>query len=477
MMKEQEEAATIRSDLTNWGGKLAFVATMKRFATCWKVGVAWKTLDAPIQWAQESVILVAFTFTFICALTLLQRSRGFDIAHEQPVGLPPGARLGEECSPFSAGVMSDVTIVLKIGAGEATKRLSDYLAHLSHCKPELLIFSDRQDKQNGMEIVDVLANLQPGLTRNNPDFDIYDRIQRTNTTESRSKEGWRLDKYKFLPMMEWTSYLRPKSQWYVFVELDTYVNYDNLYRFLSTFDPTTAHYFGSPVWPKKKPAFAHGGSGFVLSRGAMNKLVTHGHKFRGDRRTPGTHFFGQDVEKFCCGDEVLARVLKQSGVSLRGYWPMFNGEKPSTISFGKDHWCEAVISLHHLNDHDFAKLAEWESLRTHSGLPLTFKELFTMIEPQLYAGGDSYDWTNVSEDVVCKKDTVNDCGEACFKDSKCMQFEYMGTECRLGYSIRLGHGQPRKGSQMRTSSWMVGRIEEFKEAQRCEGAHFLHANP
>ncbi|KAK5682947.1 hypothetical protein LTS10_004475 [Elasticomyces elasticus] len=429
----------------------------------------------PLRRLCAAVILVAFTFTFICASTLLQRSRGFTIANEQPAGLPPGTRLGEECSPFSAGVMSDVTIVLKIGAGEATERLSKYLTHLSHCKPDLLIFSDRQDKQSSFEIVDVLANLQPRLTLDNPDFDIYSRIQETNATEGRSDEGWRLDKYKFLPMMEWTSYMRPNSQWYVFVELDTYVNYDNLYRFLSTFDPTTAHYFGSPVWPKKKLVFAHGGSGFVLSSGAMGKVMILGQKFGDNQRIPGTHFFGQDVEKFCCGDEVLARVLKQSGVSLRGYWPMFNGEKPSTISFGKDHWCEAVISLHHLHDHDFVELTRWEALRTHSGLPLTFAELFTMIEPELY--GDSYDWTNMSEDVVYKKDTVNDCGEACFHDGKCMQFEYMGTECRLGYSIRLGHGQPREGSQMRTSSWMIGRVEEFKEVQRCEGAHFVHANP
>ncbi|KAK3643963.1 hypothetical protein LTR56_009815 [Elasticomyces elasticus] len=378
----------------------------------------------PLRRLCAAVVLVAFTFTFICASTFLQRSRGFEIAQAQPTGLPPGTRLGGTCSPFSAGVMSDVTIVLKIGAGEAIERRSRYVTRLQSCKPDLLIFSDRQDKQNGFEIIDVLANVQPGLKLNNPDFDIYDRIQETDTTDGRSEEGWRLDKYKFLPMMEWTSYMRPKSQWFVFVELDTYVNYDNLYRFLSTFDPTAAHYFGSPVWPKKKPAFAHGGSGFVLSRGAMDKLIGLGRKYGDDSHTPGTHFFGQDAEKFCCGDEVLARVLKQSGVSLRGYWPMFNGEKPSTISFGKGHWCEAVISLHHLSDHDFAELAEWESLRTHSGLPLTFEELFTMIEPQLYV--DSYDWTNMSEDVVCKRDTVNDCGEACFKDSKCMQFEYMG---------------------------------------------------
>jgi hypothetical protein len=281
--------------------------------------------------------------------------------------------------------------------------------------------------------------------------------------------------------MEWTSYMRPESQWYVFIELDTYVNYDNLYRFLTHFNPKTAYYFGSPVWPKKKPVFAHGGSGYVLSRGALNKIMAFGRMFGENKHFPGTHFFGQDVKKYCCGDEVLAQVLKKSGVPLRGYWPMFNGEKATTVRYNAEQWCEALITMHQLTDDDFTELTKWEEARSHPNRPLMFEELYTMIEPHLQDKAD--DWSNLSEDVVYKKGSgpaksFDKCRKACLKDGSCMQFEHSGTECRLDYSIRLGHSHVPTGERKWTSGWIKARIDAFKKAQSpCQGARFVHSNP
>lgn len=430
------------------------------------------------------VICTFFLSSFIPRL--LRGERGYDMLTERPPPAHPGAvpkvRFGEECSPFTSGVMQGVTVVLKIGAGEVATQLPLYLNRLGRCKQDLLIFSDRKDTYNGFEIADALAHLRPEYKFNNPDFDVYDRMQTANTTEEKSAEGWRLDKYKFLPMMEWTSYMRPESQWYVFVELDTYVNYDNLYRFLSHFNPKSAYYFGSPVWPKKTTVFAHGGSGFVLSRAALDKIIALGRMFGENKHFPGTHFFGVDIKKHCCGDEVLAQVLKKSGVALRGYWPMFNGENPVTMRYNWEQWCEAIISMHHLGEEDFTGLSQWEAARTHPERPLTFEELFeTMIEPRLQDKAD--DWSNMSEDVTYKKGktatkSFDKCYKACQNDGSCMQFEHSGTECRLGYSIRLGHQQQPEGNRKWTSGWMLGRIKTFKQARSpCQGARFVHANP
>jgi hypothetical protein len=429
-----------------------------------------------------ALALCTFTLTYLLSPRLFWRRRGYDMMRERPaMSGPAPVRFGEECSPFTAGVMSDVTMVLKIGAGEAATKLPLYLNRLGRCKQDLLIFSDRKDSYNGFDIADALAHLRPEYKFNNADFDVYDRIQNMNTTEEKSDEGWRLDKYKFLPMIEWTSYMRPESQWFVFVELDTYVNYDNLYRFLTNFNPKSAHYFGSPVWPKKKTVFAHGGSGFVLSRGALEKIMAFGRMFGENKHFPGTHFFGQDVKSFCCGDEVLAQVLKKSGVPLRGYWPMFNGEKPSTLRFNTEQWCDAVITLHHLHDDDFTALIKWEQARTHPARPITFEELYTIIESDIQDKTDN--WSNLSDDVVYKKGksyakTWEKCHKACVNNNDCMQFEHTGTECRLGYSIRLGHYQPQDGERKWTSGWMTARIEAFKRAQSpCLGARFVHSNP
>ncbi|USP82295.1 glycosyltransferase family 31 protein [Curvularia clavata] len=437
---------------------------------------------------QLCAALLLCTFFFSSLLPRLWRGeRGYDILVDRPPPAGPApvpkvvVPFGEECAPFTAGVMDDVTIVLKIGAGEVPTKLPAYLNRLGRCKQDLLIFSDRRDSYNGFEISDALAHLRPEYKFDNPDFEVYDLIQTANLTTDKTPDGWRLDKYKFLPMMEWTSYLRPRSQWYLFLELDTYVNYDNMYRFLSNFNSHTAYYFGSPVWPKKKAIFAHGGSGFVLSRAALDKIMALGRMFGENKHFPGTHFFGVDVRSQCCGDEVLAQVLKKSGVPLRGYWPMFNGEKPVTIRFDNEQWCEAIMTMHHLNEEDFTSLSQWEKARSHPEQPLMFEELFTFIEPHLRQKAE--DWSNLSEDVTYKKSksaskSFDSCQKACTKDSSCMQFQHTGSECRLGYSIRLGYHHPREGDRQWTSGWMLDRIKAFKQARSpCQGARFVHSNP
>ncbi|KAJ4286781.1 hypothetical protein N0V90_013033 [Kalmusia sp. IMI 367209] len=433
-----------------------------------------------------AAILLCIFFLLSFITKLLFGRRGFEILPERPRPARPRplaveVPYGEECAPFRAGAMDDVTIVLKIGAGEVATLLPAYLSRLNRCKQDVLLFSDRKDAYGGFDIVDTLANLRPEYKYNNPDFDVYDQIQKAVTVEEKTKEGWRLDKYKFLPMIELADSLRPRSNWFLFVELDTYVNWDNMQRFLATFDPKTPYYFGSPVWPRKKTVFAHGGSGFVLSRGAFNKLMARGRMFAENHRSPGTHLFGKDVRKECCGDEVLAKVLKESGISIRGYWPMFNGESPSTVRFNWEQWCEAVLTLHHMQPDEFASLERWESSRERPSKPLTFEELFTYIEPFLQERRD--DWSNVSEEITYQgKKTAGKsadaCRAACSRVGKCMQWQHYGETCRLSRSIRLGHEQASGGGVKWTSGWMLTRIQSFKaKHSQCHGAHFVHANP
>jgi len=64
---------------------------------------------------------------------------------------------------------------------------------------------------------------------------------------------------------------------------------------------------------------------------------------------------------------VLAKVLKKYGVTLKGYWPMINGEKVTTVRFGqKEQWCESVITLHHLGEKDLDDMWHWEMKRHDS---------------------------------------------------------------------------------------------------------------
>ncbi|KAH7119856.1 hypothetical protein B0J11DRAFT_71569 [Dendryphion nanum] len=432
---------------------------------------------------------VVFLFTFICFFYVsssLYGERGYDLMIPRP---PPDRTrpdtprvpFGEECAPFSSGVMDDVTVVLKMGTADVRSKLRGWLNRLGRCKTDILLFSDRNEDVNSFRIVDALAHLRPEYRYKNPDFDVYDEIQRTNGTTDKLAEGWRLDRYMFLPMMELTAHFRPETNWFIFVEIDTYVNWDNMYRFLDNFNPLTPYYFGSPVWPKKKAPFAHSGSGYVLSRGAMNKLVARGRMFAENHRFPGTHLFGKDLTKECCGDEVLAKVLKECGIKLNGYWPMFNAEKPSSIMFGREQWCEAIVTLHHMHDSDYDDLRHWESARKDASIPLTFEELFSYIEPTIT--DQKEDWSNLSGDVVHKAPhsaakTVEACRAACGADKKCLQFEHLGDTCRLSHVVRMGHDQYPEENRRWVSGWMMERIGTFRETRSpCLGAHFVHPNP
>ncbi|KAF2735580.1 hypothetical protein EJ04DRAFT_464611 [Polyplosphaeria fusca] len=434
-----------------------------------------------------TVVASSLIFFFLVS-HLFFKERGYDILPDRPAApaarpSPPQVSFGETCSPFLSGAMDDVTIIIKLGAPEVAYKLPAYLKRLTPCKPNLLLFSDRKDSIGDLEIVDALANLRPEYKHNNPDFDIYEEIQRSNETPEKGIEGWRLDKYKFLPMMELTANQTPDAAWFVFIELDTYVNWDNLYRFLSRFDSRKAHYFGSPVWPKKKkqPAYAHGGSGFVLSHGALRKMVARGRMFAENHISPGTHLFGKDVSKECCGDEVLARVLKECGVKLRGYSPMFNEERPPLIAFGHDHWCEAILGLHHMDEHDFEALHHWETTRPNPKKPLTYEDLFAYMEISM--SDQKEDWTNLSEDIVFKRSdaasaSFDACFKACLKDSRCVQCEHFENTCRHSHVIRLGHRQLRDGNKRWISGWVMDRVQSWKASQPpCQGAHIVHPIP
>lgn len=144
-------------------------------------------------------------------------------------------------------------------------------------------------------------------------------------------------------------------KWYVFVDTDTFIEWDNLLELLDHLDHKDKVYLGSPVWLPGLQ-FAHGGTGYVLSAGAVAALNSR----EPSNRVSSFHSqYGLNTTALCCGDEALARVLKSRGVRLRGYWPMFNGEAPTTLAFGKDAWCEPVVSLHHLSGQSLLDLWRW----------------------------------------------------------------------------------------------------------------------
>ncbi|KAL2170669.1 hypothetical protein VTG60DRAFT_4511 [Thermothelomyces hinnuleus] len=224
-----------------------------------------------------------------------------------------------------------VLLVMKTGASEAFARVPTQLLTVLRCLPDFLIFSDMDQNIAGQQIHDNLSTVLPGVKEGNQDFDLYRRQRWCVVSQEEcdklgdpAREGWRLDQYKNVHIAEKAYQMRPGYDWYFFVDADTYVVWPNLIQWLGKLDPRRKLYLGSAARIRQDDetfTFGHGGSGYLLSKGAMEEFVG---------KHPGVaNEYDVLAREECCGDYVFARALKEkTGLSLQQSWPTMNGEKP-----------------------------------------------------------------------------------------------------------------------------------------------------
>ncbi len=223
-----------------------------------------------------------------------------------------------------------------------------------------MIYSDLEEEIAGHHVHDVLEYI-PEDIKQNDDFRLWHKQRDYRNTgqdigELRGNEAWKLDKYKFIPMVEKAYADHPDFDWYLFIEGDTYLSWPSLVTWLGRLDPSKPLYMGSPtvvgqVW------MAHGGSGFVLSRTAIQRFVG-----TGDEK-PGARTHGEKLGWQQYGDLLVANILAGVDIRIHKVWPMLNGEKPSGLPFGYSHWCEPVITMHHVSARDINEIWKWDQAR------------------------------------------------------------------------------------------------------------------
>lgn len=277
----------------------------------------------------------------------------------------------DPCNDFPTDLLPRIQITLKTGATEPQERVDSHLTTVTRCISNLLVVSDRATTLHGHHVHDVLADLPLSARNQIPDFEAYNALSKGDATVG-GDMGWKLDRFKFLPMVERARKMNPDAEWYVFIETDTYMVWDNLFRFLDQFDPAFPLYLGSPspgagLENDKRVWFAYGGAGFVLSKGAMDKLLEREVSTQGMFTQPTlSEEYMTYIASDCCGDSALGFVLYKKGVLLSGLWPMFNAHPLHGVPFEDTHWCQPVISMHKTLLHDMKGLAKWESQRNRT---------------------------------------------------------------------------------------------------------------
>lgn len=280
------------------------------------------------------------------------------------------------CSNFPQQRLEKVQVVFKTGVGEG-ERNEAHLNSVTSCISNLIVISDFPEQKNGHDFIDVLADLPKAYSKH-PDFAAYYEQYKAHASNEgnmgTSNGGWKLDRFKFLPMMNVAHEQNPNAEWYLFLEADVYVFWDNLFRLLDQYDSEDMHYFGSAVAGAGGRWFAYGGAGFVLSHGLMKGLI-------GD----GTNL-SKKYQKWalddCCGDAVLGYVIyDKTGVKVESLYPMMSGETLAEVRMHESNWCTPLVSLHHVSATEMKALWLWERTRKVSQVCLVCSRPFVSSKP------------------------------------------------------------------------------------------------
>lgn len=303
----------------------------------------------------------------ICSLTRPPSKFGYRWGLESEGALEPFCDLLEG--------LDDVFVVVKTGANEALEKLPVHLRTTLPCIPHYGIWSDLEDDISGHHISDALDEINPEIVANHPDFEYYRQLREEgtgafsneqltawagaqNTAMGRDSPGWKLDKWKFLPLVEKAYRQRPEARWFVLVECDTFVIWRNLLAWLSTLDASQPLYLGHEM-QTGDVVFAYGGAGIVMSNAAVQKLVEH--------RAVNKAFYDDYTTHQWAGDCVLGKALADVGVNLKWSRPTLLGDSVATVDFNSTFgsstarpWCYYATSYHHLTPSDVVQYANFE---------------------------------------------------------------------------------------------------------------------
>ena len=407
----------------------------------------------------------------------------------------------DECFLFPRDLVyrnAKIQVVLKTGVADDVARTDAMLNTVLKCIPSALIISDDDRKYGDRNVVDVLADLPAKTYMTEEDYIIYEtqkNASRDGIELHQGHEGWAIDKYKFLPQIERAIVHNRKAEWYVFLESDTYIVWDNMFRLLENYDASVPYFFGSPSPGKKhrpdpksedeeQTWFAYGGCGFVLSTAAAHRLVDRPRNSLGVKGPRLTAEYQEDIRNDCCGDSILGWALHdKAAVDLSGLWPMFNPHRLEDVPLGKDYWCEPVITLHKTAPGFTKDLWNWEvEWKQHNERPLVYSDLLFSFLGNL-SRRENWDAAFDAGFQLPDEDPVHTsldaCEAGCFAHEECRQYTWHGAHCYFAKATYVGNPKEPDGyhdeeDRKYTSGWDVTKIQTWSLENTCaDGAHWV----
>ncbi|KAF9889496.1 hypothetical protein FE257_007206 [Aspergillus nanangensis] len=385
--------------------------------------------------------------------------------------------------------MSEMLVIMKTGVTEAQQKVPTQLRTTLQCVPHYAIFSDHEEVIDGVRTHDVLSNVSEARKSTDPDFDLYNRVRargrqgllradwpNDNDDDVNGPLGkpgnprWRLDKWKFVPMLHRALQLHGTAKWYVFIEADSYVVWPNLVAWVERMDHEDPYYLGAQMMAGDT-IFGYGGSGIVLSREAVRRVAARWEERPGEME--------ELTARNWAGDSVLGQVLGDVGVPLLWAWPMLLQRRawefdPFAEAYGRVPWCYPAVSYHHMSPGDIEAMWEFEQQwfrKEENAVMLhgdVFRGLLFKETPSALDEWDNFS-SEGSEVEVFEADTVEDCAEECDLDILCLQFSIHNGTCSTSHAVM--RGVARQGVR---SGWMESRIRaRVSEIDSCPETEYI----
>ena len=440
--------------------------------------------------------------------------------HYDDEELPPSQRPKPTTALGEHRVAVDHLIVtVTTAATDAFTKLAPALLYLDGAyHKDLLLMGDLMMDVGPFPVFDVLAKYPKKYLAKNGELERYKRqleyarkgIPLSNLQDKDRKKEQAvlraLSKYKILRAMESTWEYRPRRDWYLFTDEETFIYRENLMDWLSQYDPKLKHFFANPPVTDVPDAFAAGGTSFIVSGQTMRLLFE-------DRKTMMQNWKNWDprIPDYPSAIHLVASFLKtELSLEMKSFWPGVSGFNPATVSYSPGLWCEPVLMMHHISAGIGSDLYKFERVRAQDHKidnTLRYADLWYRFMGHEDLNQTRHDWDNLSSDstnnrwnILFEKEGEPDakratrgedswqaCKQSCDSNNHCLQWSYSSiaapnwnengfTKCHLSSSIRLGAHTEREevevngGHKLRTwmSGWKKDHFKRWADQQRCK---------
>jgi hypothetical protein len=254
-----------------------------------------------------------------------------------------------------ADATHDLLVIVNTPASDLYTQLpSRFLTNL-RCAPTVL-FSTIEHSIGSYKVIDALASVPKKIREKHIEFELYRKIQSAQRAFQefsvfKQDADHNLDKWSVVPSIIQSYKLHPDKKWFVYIEGNTYLSLPNVLSWIGQLDSRKPFYAGAQT-TADDVELASASGGIILSNAAVAALVN----IWDEKKS----MWEEMTADKCCGDIVLAEMLKQIGITLHRSFPNMQTESPLGVEWTSRHWCKAAVTWHKMTPPLMDMLWEFE---------------------------------------------------------------------------------------------------------------------